>query len=375
MSNPVSFPQFLAQGVEDPKGLQHLEKKPSLTNKVKQVFATAILAVGAATLAHFLGGSLYTSLAVGGVTEVFGMVGVASVNSYAPPRYGRSRFTYATKKTSAGDKLLKQTKFAIAEGRKNPERSKFKKFKLKDKYNVQHPNYFIKEEKGKDVGTAHTQGRRKNDEDASLSTTINVKEMKGELDGIFDGHGDKGKVANLIRQELRERLSRLRELDDQFGPQLKTLYSTPVAIEEAVLSSDLVVGAVLIPGKKAPKLITEAMIEEMSPGSVFVDVAIDQGGCSETSRPTTHSDPTYIVHDVVHYCVANMPGACARTSTQALAHAIAPYVVELAQKGYKKALSEDKGFRAGLNVCLGHVTNEAVAEDCGYEYHPPEKFL
>jgi alanine dehydrogenase len=174
---------------------------------------------------------------------------------------------------------------------------------------------------------------------------------------------------------LEKRLSRLRELDDLYGPQLKTIYSTPVAIEEAILAADLIVGAVLIPGKRAPKLITENMVEQMSPGSVIVDVAIDQGGCSETSRPTTHSDPMYVVHNVVHYCVANMPGACARTSTQALTNAIAPYVMELAAKGYKQALKDDEGLRAGLNVCLGHVTNEHVAHDCGYEYHEPNKFL
>lgn len=174
---------------------------------------------------------------------------------------------------------------------------------------------------------------------------------------------------------LERRLSRLRELDDLYGPQLKTIYSTPVSVEEAVLSADLVVGAVLIPGKKAPRLITEDMVRRMSPGSVIVDVAIDQGGCSETSHPTTHSDPIYVVHNVVHYCVANMPGACARTSTQALTNAIAPYVMELADKGYKKALKEDPGLKLGLNVCLGKVTNEHVAHDCGYEYHAPEKFI
>lgn len=174
---------------------------------------------------------------------------------------------------------------------------------------------------------------------------------------------------------LEKRLSRLRELDDLYGPFLKTIYSTPVSIEEAVVTADLVVGAVLIPGKKAPKLVTEAMVRQMSPGSVFVDVAIDQGGCSETSRATTHSDPTYIVHNVVHYCVANMPGACARTSTQALTNATAHYVLDLADKGYKRALREDAGLKNGLNVCLGRVTNEYVAHDCGYEYHAPEQFI
>jgi alanine dehydrogenase len=174
---------------------------------------------------------------------------------------------------------------------------------------------------------------------------------------------------------LEKRLPRLRELDDLYGPFLKTIYSTPVSIEETVVSADLVVGAVLIPGKKAPKLVTEAMVRQMSPGSVFVDVAIDQGGCSETSRPTTHSDPMYIIHQVVHYCVANMPGACARTSTQALTNAIAPYVVDLADKGYKQALKEDEGLKNGLNVCLGRVTNAHVAHDCGYEFHKPELLI
>lgn len=174
---------------------------------------------------------------------------------------------------------------------------------------------------------------------------------------------------------LERRLSRLRELDDLYGPQLKTIYSTPVSIEEAVLSADLVIGAVLIPGKRAPKLITDEMVRKMMPGSVIVDVAIDQGGCCETSRPTTHSDPMYIVHSVVHYCVANMPGACARTSTQALTNATAPYVLEIADKGYKKALKEDPGLKNGLNVCLGYVTNEFVATDCGYEFHEADAFL
>jgi alanine dehydrogenase len=174
---------------------------------------------------------------------------------------------------------------------------------------------------------------------------------------------------------LEKKLSRLRELDDLYGPFLKTLYSNPVSVEEAVISADLVVGAVLVPGKKAPRLITEAMIRKMSPGSVFVDVAIDQGGCSETSKPTTHSNPTYVVHDVVHYCVANMPGAFARTSTQALTNATAAYVIELADKGYQKAMRDDSGLKNGLNVFLGKVTNEHVAHDCGHQYYPPDQFL
>lgn len=174
---------------------------------------------------------------------------------------------------------------------------------------------------------------------------------------------------------IGSRLNRLRELDDLFGARVKTIYSTHASIEEALLTSDLVVGAVLIPGKKAPKLISEEMIKKMSDGSVLVDVAIDQGGCAETSRPTTLSDPIYIIHNVVHYCVANMPGAYARTSSQALTNAIAPYVMFLAERGFKKALRDDIGLRAGLNVCLGQVTNECVATDCGYDYHAPEGFL
>lgn len=174
---------------------------------------------------------------------------------------------------------------------------------------------------------------------------------------------------------LEKKLGRLRELDDLYGPQLKTLYSDSISIKEAVLSADLVVGAVLIPGKRAPQLISEDLVSKMSPGSVIVDVSIDQGGCSETSRPTTHSDPIYLVHNIVHYCVSNMPGACARTSTQALANATAPYVLELAEKGYKSALRQNPGLKNGLNVCLGHVTNEHIAQDCGYTYYDPDTFL
>lgn len=174
---------------------------------------------------------------------------------------------------------------------------------------------------------------------------------------------------------LERRMQRLRDLDEHFGPKLKTLYSTPVSIEQAIVNADLVIGAVLIPGKKAPLLITEALIKKMERGSVFVDIAIDQGGCSETSKPTTHTNPCYEVHGVIHYCVTNMPGACARTSTQALTNALTPYVLAIASKGYKKALLEDTGLREGLNVCLGSVTNAHVAEDCGYAYVPAEKFL
>ena len=174
---------------------------------------------------------------------------------------------------------------------------------------------------------------------------------------------------------LDKDLSRLRALDALFGPKLKTLYSSSTTIEDMVVRSDLVIGAVLIPGKTAPKLITGEMIRKMQPGSVFVDVAIDQGGCSETSRPTTHGEPTYVVDGVVHYCVTNMPGACARTSTQALTNATGDYALMIANKGWRKALREHEGLRQGLNVCDGHVTNESVAHDLGYPYVPPENLV
>lgn len=170
-------------------------------------------------------------------------------------------------------------------------------------------------------------------------------------------------------------INRLRMLDSLFGPHLKTVYSSSLAIEEAVSTADLLVGAVLIPGKRAPKLITHKMIQKMSPGSVFIDISIDQGGCSETSKPTTHAHPTYEVDGVIHYCVTNMPGACARTATQALTNVTSEYALAIANKGWKKALLDNSHLRNGLNVCLGKVTNAHVAEDLGYQYYPPETLL
>lgn len=170
-------------------------------------------------------------------------------------------------------------------------------------------------------------------------------------------------------------LSRLRELDALFGPLMRTLYSTPSAIEEAVREADLVIGAVLIPGKTAPKLVTKEMVKQMSSGSVIVDVAIDQGGCIETAHPTTHAHPTYVVDGVVHYCVTNMPGACARTATQALTQATMDYAIAIANKGYVKAMKDNPGLREGLNVCMGHVTNAHVAHDLNYPYVPAESML
>ncbi|MDT8879974.1 alanine dehydrogenase [Halomonas saccharevitans] len=170
-------------------------------------------------------------------------------------------------------------------------------------------------------------------------------------------------------------IPRLETLDDRYQGRMKTVFSTADAIDEAVRECDLIVGAVLIPGAAAPKLITREMLAEMKPGSVLVDVAIDQGGCFETSRPTTHAEPTYIVDGVVHYCVANMPGAVARTSTQALTNATLPFVRALADKGWRQALADDPHFTAGLNVHDGQVTYQAVAEAFGLEYIVPDKLL
>ncbi|MBU1689884.1 MAG: alanine dehydrogenase [Gammaproteobacteria bacterium] len=158
-------------------------------------------------------------------------------------------------------------------------------------------------------------------------------------------------------------LPRLRHLDEIFGARIKTRYSEAHAIEELVCEADLVVGSVLLPGKRAPKLLSRALVKRMKTGSVLVDVAIDQGGCAETSRPTTHSSPTYIEEGVVHYCVANMPAACARTATQALTNATLPYVLALAGKGWKEALKADTGLRKGLNLHLGQVTHAGLASD------------
>ena len=162
---------------------------------------------------------------------------------------------------------------------------------------------------------------------------------------------------------------RLRELSSLFGSQLKTVYSTAHAIEELVRDADLVVGAVLIAGAAAPKLVTRAMVRSMKAGAVLVDIAIDQGGCFETSRPTTHAEPTYVLDGVIHYCVTNMPGAVPRTSTVALTNATLPYVRSLADLGWRNAIGRDPGLAQGLNVHAGQVTHEAVASALGLEYH------
>lgn len=154
---------------------------------------------------------------------------------------------------------------------------------------------------------------------------------------------------------------RLRELAALFGTSLKTAYATAATIESLVIDADLVIGAVLIAGAAAPRLVTRAMVEAMRPGSVLVDISIDQGGCFETSRPTTHADPTFIVSDVVHYCVTNMPGAVARTSTFALTNATLPYVRALADKGAERAMKDDAHLAHGLNIHAGKITHDAVA--------------
>lgn len=168
---------------------------------------------------------------------------------------------------------------------------------------------------------------------------------------------------------------RLKELDELFGSQVKTVYSTADAIEHYSARADLIVGAVLIPGAAAPKLLRREHLANMRPGSVVCDVAIDQGGCFETSEPTTHQSPTYVVDGVVHYCVANMPGGVARTSTMALNNATLPFALALANKGYKQALLDDPHLLNGLNVHQGKVTYKAVSDALGYDYVPAQEAL
>lgn len=170
-------------------------------------------------------------------------------------------------------------------------------------------------------------------------------------------------------------LTRLKELDLQFGAKLSTLYATEAAIEEQVLGADLVIGAVLVPGDSAPKLVSRDMVRQMTRGSVLVDVAIDQGGCFATSRPTTHADPTFVIDDVVHYCVANMPGAVARTSTFALNNATLPFVLALADKGWKRAVGDDPHLLDGLNVLAGRITHQGVAHALGLDVADPRMLM
>ena len=169
--------------------------------------------------------------------------------------------------------------------------------------------------------------------------------------------------------------ARLKELQMKFGDRIIPLVSDKINLQEYVAETDLLIGGVLIPGANAPKLISKEMIKNMKRGSVIVDVAIDQGGCVETSKPTTHANPTYVIHDVVHYCVANMPGGVPMTSTLALNASTLPFVLKLAQNGYRDALNSDANFLAGLNVCQGNVTYKAVADDLDYEFVDPSKAI
>ncbi len=182
-----------------------------------------------------------------------------------------------------------------------------------------------------------------------------------------------GMQANVFIIDKSE--ARLNQLKSQFGERITTLLSEDIKLEDYVTNCDLLIGGVLIPGANAPKLVSKEMIKNMKRGSVIVDVAIDQGGCVETSKPTTHANPTYTVDDVVHYCVANMPGGVPMTSTLALNVATLPFVLKLAKDGYKDALASDANFLAGLNVCQGNVTYKAVADDLGLEFVDPSRAI
>lgn len=195
---------------------------------------------------------------------------------------------------------------------------------------------------------------------------------------VILGAGVSGYNAAQIAVGMRARVQvfdknpgRLEELDREFNGRLETVYSTSAAIAEAIKEADVVVGAVLVAGAAAPKLITREMLKTMRPGSVLVDISIDQGGCFETSKPTTHSEPTFVVDGIVHYCVANMPGAVSRTSAFALNNATLPFTLALANKGYKKALQDDPHLANGLNVYGGAITHEAVARDLGKPFKRP----
>lgn len=194
--------------------------------------------------------------------------------------------------------------------------------------------------------------------------------------GVSGTHAAKMAIGMGARVTILERsLDRIRQLEDLFGAKANILYSTADAIEQYVTNSDLVIGAVLVPGALAPKLITRDMLKRMRPKSVIVDIAIDQGGCAETSKPTTHENPTFVVDGIVHYCVANMPGAVARTSAQALNNAVLPYALQIANKGWQRALLENRHLLNGLTVCRGKVTHEQVAHDLQLAYEAADKHL
>ena len=199
---------------------------------------------------------------------------------------------------------------------------------------------------------------------------------------VILGGGVVGENAAIIATGMRAKVhiadkseKRLQQLSEIFGDKIIPELTGKTDFNKLIANADLVIGGVLIPGAEAPKLITKPMLKDMKRGSVIVDVAIDQGGCVETSRPTTHADPTYIVDDVVHYCVANMPGAVPRTSTLALNKATLPFLMKLADKGYQKALKDDKNFLEGLNVFKGEVTYKAVADTFGYNFTPASQAI
>jgi len=170
-------------------------------------------------------------------------------------------------------------------------------------------------------------------------------------------------------------LDRLRYLDDIMPGNVVTLMSDAYNIKDKIKEADLLIGAVLVPGRLTPRLISKDMVATMKPGAVIVDVSVDQGGCIETTRPTTHSDPTYVEYGVVHYCVTNIPGAVGRTSSYALCNVTRPYLLDLANKGWKKSLKENLALMKGLNIAQGKVTFQAVAEEFGLEYYAPEKLI
>lgn len=174
---------------------------------------------------------------------------------------------------------------------------------------------------------------------------------------------------------LDNSIKKIREIDWNFQGKVRTVFSNLDSVEQYVKKADLVIATVLIPGSAAPKIITEDMVRSMQKGSVIVDISIDQGGCSETSVPTTHDDPTYIRENVVHYCVTNMPSAVARNATRALENSTLPYIINLADNGYRNALNEDSHFKNGLNVYRGRITNEAIARDLNHSYVPASTFL
>ncbi len=204
----------------------------------------------------------------------------------------------------------------------------------------------------------------------------------GVADVVIIGGGSVGANAARMAMGLEARVTvldksipRLRELELQYGTTLNTIYSTVGALEQLLVKADLVIGAVLAPGAAAPKVVSREMIKLMPQGSVVVDVAIDQGGCFETSRPTSHDNPTYVEEGVIHYCVTNMPGAVPRTSTQGLSNATLPFVLALANKGWQQACRDDKHLLEGLNIHDGHVTYEAVARDLDLAYKPAAETL